>query len=485
MPNDKFGIKMLYPNATDTSKNWFIKDGFEDDSRVRLDEGVKGNGTDGYRLDDNSKVRFSVAAIKDTDIGCKNDFSASEKRGYVYKSTDWKQVEQTCYFKLSYAKPTDNSIIMKGPTGEHHSNTDCCSGSAYQVRLMHGSTMPTEFAKEMWHVNYTTKGNKSSGLSGFSIEDNVWFGAKFIHFISQDGKTVKLECWINQNADKQTWKKVNSITDGGNWGSKGDDCNGDNDQILLFGNARMMLRWDFRDGSDIKFKWYSIREINPFGTFDDKPDDPVNPPTNIPDIVNFRSTLKIQRDMNYNFSNCLLTGEQEFWGFTFDADDELQLTRDFCNCVTDDFRTRIGQKATSGSGLLGHIPKRVEFVLRKNGTPSGNVDARIYDVNGVLKYTSPAITANSLPTEFYADENSPPNVTSFDFDTNTRTIVAGDRIVVNYTGTDSNNNISLWLREPGDFSSGTHYTYYSADTGTWGDGFTDRDCYFIAYEDIA
>ena len=50
--------------------------------------------------------------------------------------------------------------------------------------------------------------------------------------------------------------------DQGGWGSEGDECNGDPDQILTWGGPKYpAFRWD--DGNSIDIKNLSVREIVP------------------------------------------------------------------------------------------------------------------------------------------------------------------------------------------------------------------------------
>src|SRR5688572_27561612 len=180
---------MLYPTKSGSTNSWFISDGFEDSPRVRLDESVSGNNTDGFQLNDNSKVRFSVAADnQDVDIGCGGDFDERVAKGFTHKSNDWKNVEFTAFYKVTFWGPEDNYIVMKGPTGEHHSDTDCCTGSSYNTYVLHEtSNVTTEYSKEMWHVNYDRRGTGAIPGENYSIFSHGWFGMKYVHYLTGNG----------------------------------------------------------------------------------------------------------------------------------------------------------------------------------------------------------------------------------------------------------------------------------------------------------
>ena len=471
LPNDKFGVKMIYPNrAGQENKNWFIHDNFEDDPRIRMDENVSGNNTDGYRLDDNGMVRLAVFAENERETTCKNDFPTSFKRGWVSRDTDWKMVEMTGFYKLTKAEPRDNEIIMKGPTGEHHSNTDCCSGSSYQVRIGLENPVNTEFAKEMWHVNYSGKNLKNISGENYTVLGHGWFGVKYMMYpITVSGKkSVKLECWYNKNGDKQTWKKVNEYIDGGGWGSKGDKCNGANDQILAFGNARMMWRWDHRDGNDLRFKWLSIREIDPQKQFDETPSDPVNPPTTNPTTTIIHSTLKLYRNVNCDEGpGCGALADTNI--YEIEVGTGTQLQRLLVNHTDQSFRDKCMQKVhNSGSSLNKKIPKIFMAEVKKIGTPSGNISGVIIDRFGVTR-TTVNISANTLPTSFGS-------LTTFSMGSNTYSLQVGDRIGVQYLGTDPDNCVAVNIKNPGDGSTATQNSTYNDSTNVWTD-FPTRDMY--------
>lgn len=488
MPNDKFGIKMIYPSisGTDIPKAWFIYDGFSSDKRVRLDERVSGNNNDGYKLSSNEKVRLTVCAdTQDVDIGCSADFTKATLRGYVYKSNDWMAkansgVEMTAYFKMSSIDQSDstvkgNPIIMKGPTGEHHSNTDCCSGASHMIHIGGlgedwENDLAMRYSKEMWHVSYHTRSDyKAINGETQSFLDMGWVGFKYIIYKKtvNNVKSVVVETWINNNADKQSWKKALVTTDTGGWGDDGDECNGRKDDRLAFGNARMMLRWDHRDGSDLRFKNVSIRPINPYAEFDE---DPTLPDTNVPTVTTFRSTLKLLRNINSDTGQgCGVPGNQIF--FEINATTNL-IERFLSNHTDHDYRTIVAQEANpaGGSSMVGDKPLEARFEIRKVGTPAGTCRAKIWDSTGVEKYASTnTITCTSLPATFDGI------LETFDMSTNTYQIQSGDRIGIQYTAsTDPDNCISVRARDPGDGSTGTYYAYYNSNTNTWGK-ITSRD----------
>jgi hypothetical protein len=69
-----------------------------------------------------------------------------------------------------------------------------------------------------------------------------------------------MEAWLNENADKVTWRQVYSYDDTGAWGGDAGHCGGtDSKMLITWGGPIAVFRWD--DSSDVDFKWLSVREI--------------------------------------------------------------------------------------------------------------------------------------------------------------------------------------------------------------------------------
>ncbi len=76
----------------------------------------------------------------------------------------------------------------------------------------------------------------------------------------KNGSTyVKMENWINENADGVTWKKVDEKIDNGGWGTKSQHCMGSPDEIITWGGPIAVFRWD--NAKDVDVKDFSVREI--------------------------------------------------------------------------------------------------------------------------------------------------------------------------------------------------------------------------------
>lgn len=73
-----------------------------------------------------------------------------------------------------------------------------------------------------------------------------------------NGKGVKLEQWIDQDASN-TWHKVLEFIDNGDWGGGHPNCGGTDHTIITWGGPIAIFRWDNIDDVDIKD--FSVREI--------------------------------------------------------------------------------------------------------------------------------------------------------------------------------------------------------------------------------
>ncbi|HZI04233.1 MAG TPA: carbohydrate-binding protein, partial [Archangium sp.] len=89
-----------------------------------------------------------------------------------------------------------------------------------------------------------------------------WVGFKSVmrNTLVNGKEAVRLEMWVNENADKVTWKKVYDITDYGQIGGDSTNCGGAVDSMpITWGGPLATFRWD--SASDVDFKWLSVREI--------------------------------------------------------------------------------------------------------------------------------------------------------------------------------------------------------------------------------
>jgi len=375
-------------------------------------------------------------------------YTDSVERGFRSTKDDWYNVELTIYANCSSFSPDDNEFILKGPTNLHPSNSSpCTQGFSYGCRTGWENPTNSEFFKEVYHHNgYSSRGFKSLSNIG-NLKTGNWFGVKYCHYEVQVGsqRAIKLEHWIDKDGDGTGWEKVNETIDTGGWGQIADGTEGDDDQIGLFGGSRMMVRWDAKGGTDLEFKWLSCREIDPTKTFGEDPGNPdtgsgTEDPVTITQIA---GQLKLQRDINIFRTNACegATGEGGGSGggagtviiYNVSADSDKELS----DSSTFDNRTRLAQKVTSsGVSFYNKVVKEFTVPLKKVGSPAASptVSAKIWNSANAVVYTSPTTFDPSAFTTSFVDK-------TFDFSTNTRALVVGDRIGVEYTGSSSSNYV--------------------------------------------
>jgi len=468
---------MIYPSSTTRPFSFHLQGNPSSLGQATGDlaDDTEPTGPDTYEVGDNGQVRLTVtpkpnypeAAIG----GCDMSYTDSVSRGYRSTKDDWYNIEMQIYISFSTFSPSDNELILKGPTNLHPSNSSpCTQGFSYGCRTGCENPTNSEFFKEVYHHNgYSSRGYKSLPDIG-NLKTGDWFGIKYCHFeVSVGGeRAIKLEHYIDPDGDGTGWIKVNETIDTGGWGKIASGTDGDDDQIGLFGGSRVMWRWDATGGTDLEFKWLSVREIDPNKTFGEDPGNPdtgsgTEDPTIITEIA---GQLKLQRDINIDRTNSCegATGEGGgsgggagtviIYNVPADSDKELSDSSTFSN------RTRLAQKVTSsGVVFYNKVVKEFTVPLKRVGTPAASptVSAKIWNSSNTVVYTSPTTFDPSAFTTSFVDK-------TFDFSTNTRALVVGDRIGVEYTGSSSSNYV-----EAGYDSDQTGGKLSQYEDGSWSD----------------
>ena len=253
---DKFGIQMVYPTKPG-GQEWYLNMANPTaDGRFNPQDRITKNPDGSWKMR-SDKVRMYVYTsngYNPNQVTSESGLSKVAMRGFMGTPADWKDVEITGYVKLNEFTENDNFVWFS--RGGKHTDSDHCQGSAYKGNLFyHGET---QFSKEQWHVSYA----KSPTVAATSPLEGKWIGFKFVmyNFVTSDGKpAVKLENWIDANADGKNWAKVYEGGDSGKWGRSGAECQVNADQILTWGGPIAAFRWDF--AKDVDFRNLSVREI--------------------------------------------------------------------------------------------------------------------------------------------------------------------------------------------------------------------------------
>ena len=253
---DRFGVDMLYPTKT-TGQEWHLNmENPISDGRFNPQDQITRNPDGSWKMR-SDQVRMSVYTSNGYNphqVTSDSGHSVVAARGFMGAPDDWRDVEITGFVKLNQFTENDNFVWYT--RGGKHTDSDHCQGSAYKGNLFyHGET---QFSKEQWHVSYA----KSPTIKATNPLSSKWIGFKFVvyNFVTDTGKpAVKLENWIDTNADGKNWVKVYEGGDAGKWGRSGAECEVKADQILTWGGPIATFRWDF--AQDVDFRDLSVREI--------------------------------------------------------------------------------------------------------------------------------------------------------------------------------------------------------------------------------
>ena len=449
MPNDPNGVKMLYPTKTN-GKIFHSGTTMHQSNRVHFDGNITHLGSGIYKMDtsDYEQLRQTILPDSTYDLDGYNaqgednmNFSQAETRGYAAKSTDWRNVEHTYFVKMTHFDPNDNPCTLKGPTDKHSADPDC-SAACYGARVfVNDNPLTVSFFKEIWHVHYDTGSEKT--LSYGDWTDGSWHGMKFVHYNIENNTKVKLEHWLNDNGDGQTWVKVNEQVDAGGWNDQGDVCNGDDDQILTWGNARMMFRTDARDGTDLQFKWVGCREIDANASFNETPSGGTGTPGTGTggDTTTLEISLPLRYDINvYRTSQCAPGGSVRYYGSNALDGNEWRLGAGAD--TNGDVWTRAGLYAATGSSYIVNrgVPlAEADFYFRKSGSPTGTLTVRVRNTNDSIKATMGTLDVSTLTGSM--SEKLFINLG------NTYRLVTGDKILAEYSGGDSSNYVLIAKRD--------------------------------------
>jgi len=477
MPEDPFGMPYWHPTknggfeffGTDLAN----QDNFED----------SGNGT----FVDNNQFNMVTdgptscfitrnPGFTETDAGCNEDFGDNESRGFAYKSTDLRDIEMKMIVDIDGGA---HGFSISGPTGRHKSNSSpCCGGNAYMVSFEYDENPSVfRFRKEMWHVSYhddPKTGQFTTSTVPFKVNNHGWFGIGYVRYNKPDGvssgkDSVILEMWVNPDptADKENWIKIKETEDKGGWGNDGGECGGDSDQILTWGGVKFRMKSNDTSGS-IKIKNLSLREIDPFGVFSDPGGGgdggseipPVEQPPQ--EIVTLQGTFKTQWDVNTvrEQSQCAGVGVGGGGGGETGHAIFYELTEANSDASKDLIdNSKIAQEVTSSvPSLGGNLLNQFDIPLKKTGTISGTVNAKIWSSSGSVIYISPTTFDDADLTTSFVEK-------IFDFSANTHTIVMGDKVGIEHAEGTSSDFITCEYLAHATTTYPGKYTQYDSSNG--------------------
>ena len=246
---------MIYPTKAG-GETWFLKSDALNDSRFDPKATITRNADGSWKMK-STQVRMS--AFTSTGYNTSQiptyDPDVLASRGYMQAANDWKNIEMTGFVKVNAASDMGDNFAWYA-RGGRHSDGIACEGTSYKGSLHYDGRV--RWQKESYHVSY----EQTPYATGTSALKGRWVGFKSIMTnTTYNGKpAVKLEMWLNENADKVTWKKVYDTTDHGQLGGDTKYCGGAvTGMPFTWGGPIATFRWD--SASDVDFKWLSVREI--------------------------------------------------------------------------------------------------------------------------------------------------------------------------------------------------------------------------------
>jgi hypothetical protein len=252
---DVFGVTQLYPTKPG-GETWFLKDDASRDARFDAQNTVTRNADGSWKMK-SDKVRMSVFTSTGYDAQRipTYDPDVLASRGYMQAPNDWKNVEMTGFLKVNATRDESDNFSWYARGGRHTDSLEC-EGTSYKGGLHYDGRV--RWQKEPWHVSY----EQTSYKPGTSALKGRWVGFKSVmrNTVVGGKPAVKLELWLNENADRVTWKNVYDVTDSGQLGGDTKHCGGAvMGMPLTWGGPIATFRWD--SATDVDFKWLSVREL--------------------------------------------------------------------------------------------------------------------------------------------------------------------------------------------------------------------------------
>jgi hypothetical protein len=267
--NDRYGIKKIYPDSINNPLSWYITG--TKDPRMEIEGNLKDlekMGDEFYFEDGNDLgiLNIFTNSLYKKDLVDK-DHGRAIAKGFMMSPRDFRDVEITIYVNVD--ANIDDRIAFLTRGGKHYGTANC-EGFAYRSDVYYSGKV--RHVKEQFHERmfFTDFVSATSSLLG------KWTGIKFIVYnsfnpvrntdLTTEKKGVVLETLIDANASNN-WQTVFKYSDFGGWGNSGDHCGGDKDQIGLWASPVVSVKWF--NASSFLFKWFSVREINPYGVWNE------------------------------------------------------------------------------------------------------------------------------------------------------------------------------------------------------------------------
>jgi hypothetical protein len=268
---DPFGVKKIYPTATNGFENYMPSTPATDTTTWAAipSAGITTNSDGSFKMTTTAdqtvhatECRLSMfqrnGYVSTTAQTNAQNHAQLHAQGWMQSSTDFRNVEMTAYYKINTAPATGNfEFTARG--GRHIDPSPNAEGTALRAHL--SNTGVLQFGKEQYHSS-TAPDTPISGVTTSLV--GRWVGMKYVvaNKVINGTLVTKQEFWLD-NAANNTWAKVGEKVDAGGWGSQGDEFGGAPDQLISWGGPACIFWWT--QFTNVDFKWLSVRELDPAG----------------------------------------------------------------------------------------------------------------------------------------------------------------------------------------------------------------------------
>jgi hypothetical protein len=250
-----FKPKEIYPTKQG-GREWYLdinnplEDGGIFDPGTKITKLQDGSWLVGEDSNDNYQVRMNVI----TPPG-QNEWKNVEITGYV-KVIDTASGDATS----PEGSPTPISAIDWYARGGRHSDSVPCEGTSLKGILRINGL--AAWQKEIWHTGGYTDTRAVVNATNPILDR--WIGWKVVMYNINNDTAVKMESYIDENANNN-WRKVNEVVDSGGWYANSPDsvfysadCNRLKDYVVTNSGPIVTFR---SDNILWQFKELSVREI--------------------------------------------------------------------------------------------------------------------------------------------------------------------------------------------------------------------------------
>lgn len=388
MVNDSAGVKQIYPPNRSNPQSVAYSGALTNRivMGLDLDEPTNNSGILSFGIgNDNAQLMFLTSSGYDASKVKPVDHSRYATQGHMQDNNDWKNVECTAYVNVKNSDNPNSVIYWRVRSGNDHFKSGDCEACGYEG-IFHVSGQAT--------VAKTQYNGSRAILTAKSVTgdlENRWIGLKLV--IYNDGDNVVIELWTDPNASN-SWTRVYTQTDTGNWGNNGDHCKGDPDQKITWGGPIIDLFWNFSSvANSVELKNISIREIDIKGSFDgsngnnDKGEGNGSPPPSSGGGASGGGGASIDK---WGVKSRYATGQLKYdWQQNFRSDgkrfDFVNLSPNFVSCEMRGYFKSDSNIGDDVSGKLGggahHDGSKPKCYVPEVGTNSGENIRLRYEEN--------------------------------------------------------------------------------------------------------